>query len=175
MDVDMGYFEAVTSGSFKTTEDGRRLFFPWGTLGRGYVLPSENDYRRHRTQVKAYMVATFAFILVPSLFRAWALGVSLVIALIGFYGFWMWFLLRRLDVADERLSFQESMISQAGAHREGVLWLLTVSSLVLALGGLLVLAKPDERLLGFAAIAFFGLCAAVFIRMLILRYRSDHA
>ncbi|MBR0835142.1 hypothetical protein JQ612_18305 [Bradyrhizobium manausense] len=176
MDVDMGYFEGVTSSSFKTTDDGRRLFFPWGTLGRGYVLASEDDYRRLRTQVKAYMVAAFALTLVPNLLRAYVLAATLVIALIGFYGVWMWFLLRRLDVADERLSFKESMTSQARAHGAGVLWLLIVSSLVLALGGLLVLlAKPDERLLGVAAIAFFGLCAVVFIRMLILRYQMADA
>ncbi len=37
----MGYFEALTSSSFKTTKGGQKLFFPWGTLGRGYVIPSE--------------------------------------------------------------------------------------------------------------------------------------
>jgi hypothetical protein len=31
----MGYLDALTSGSFKTTEDGERLFFPWGPLGDG--------------------------------------------------------------------------------------------------------------------------------------------
>ncbi len=35
----MGYFDGLTSGSFKTAEDGRRLFFPWGVLGSGYALP----------------------------------------------------------------------------------------------------------------------------------------
>jgi len=50
----VGYFDAVTSSSFKTTEDGRRLFFPWGTLGRGYVIGSDKEFGRLRSCVKAY-------------------------------------------------------------------------------------------------------------------------
>ncbi len=35
-----GYFNALTAGYFKTGADGRKLFFPWGTMGRGYAIPS---------------------------------------------------------------------------------------------------------------------------------------
>ena len=42
----MGYFDALTSSYFKTTPDGRKLFFPWGVLGRGYTIDSEQDYER---------------------------------------------------------------------------------------------------------------------------------
>ena len=45
----MGYFDALTSGTFKTTPDGKRLFFPWGTLGRGYIVGTETDYERLRS------------------------------------------------------------------------------------------------------------------------------
>ena len=44
----MGYFDALTSGYFKTAPDGRKLFFPWGVLGRGYAIDSEQDYERLR-------------------------------------------------------------------------------------------------------------------------------
>ena len=30
--------DALTSGYFKTAPDGRKLFFPWGVLGRGYTI-----------------------------------------------------------------------------------------------------------------------------------------
>ncbi|WFU77289.1 hypothetical protein QA645_22280 [Bradyrhizobium sp. CIAT3101] len=175
MEDRMGYFEGVTSSSFKITEDGRRLFFPWGTLGRGYVLRSEEDYRRLLAQVKAFMVVSFALILVPNLLRAYVLAATLTIVPIGFYGVWMWLLLRRLEVADERLSFQESMTSQARAHGAAVLWLMAVGSLLLALGGLFLLITKHEKLLGSAATAFFGLCAVAFVFMLILRSRTADA
>ena len=34
----MGYFDGLTEGQFKIAEDGRRLFFPRGFWGRGYVV-----------------------------------------------------------------------------------------------------------------------------------------
>jgi hypothetical protein len=37
---DMGYFDVLTVGCFKTAQDERKLFFPWGILGRGYIIPS---------------------------------------------------------------------------------------------------------------------------------------
>jgi hypothetical protein len=37
----MGFFNALTSSGFKTGQDGRKLFFPWGVLGRGYIIDSE--------------------------------------------------------------------------------------------------------------------------------------
>ena len=37
----MGDFDAVISTYFKSTPEGRRLFFPRGHLGRGYAIASE--------------------------------------------------------------------------------------------------------------------------------------
>ena len=40
-----GYFNALTSGYFKTGADGRKLFFPWGIFGSGYAIPSDAALR----------------------------------------------------------------------------------------------------------------------------------
>jgi len=59
----MGYFDGLTSGYFKTARDGRRLFFPWGVWGRGYVVGSELDYERLRGQIKIFVIAGMALML----------------------------------------------------------------------------------------------------------------
>lgn len=41
----LGFFEAMTEGSFKTDAQGP-LFFPWGALVRGYVVPSNTERAR---------------------------------------------------------------------------------------------------------------------------------
>ena len=173
MGGDMGYFEGLNSSSFKTTEDGRRLFFPWGVLGRGYMVGSEENYRRLRKQMKAYIVVSALLIIVAStFFRGYNLGLSMVLAgvFLAFYLAWMCILLPRLNAADEGLSLKESMTSQARAHGPIVLWLLTIVSLVLVAGGLVMfVAQPGSRLIALAPILFFGFCAAMFIRMLLLR------
>ena len=40
----MGYLDAVTSSYLRTGKDGRRLFYPWGAMGRGYVVPTEDEF-----------------------------------------------------------------------------------------------------------------------------------
>ena len=42
----MGYFDALMSSWFKTLPDGRKLFYPRGAWGRGYIIASEPDYKR---------------------------------------------------------------------------------------------------------------------------------
>ena len=172
----MGYFEGLTSGSFKTSHDGRKLFFPWGALGRGYVLASEDDERSLRSRVKAWMVVNMllTMLILLAFPQRYAILAAWVLISTGFYLAWLRFLLRRLDRADERLSFGESMTSQANAYGPAVLWFGTIASLVFVLGGILLfLSQSDQSLVGLAGVAFFGLCAAMFIRMLVLRHRTE--
>ena len=169
----MGYFEGLTSSSFKITQDGRRLFFPWGVLGSGYALASEQDYQRLRRRLKAYMIVTLVLIIGSGSFQGYIVSVVVVVLLLTFYLVWMWHLLRRLKVADERLSLQESMTSGAQAHGVVVLWLLEIASLVFVCGGIFMfIVDPNQWLVALAGIFFFGLGAVVFARMLVLRRRS---
>ncbi len=44
----MGYFDAIAVSAFDVDPQNRRVFFPWGFLARGYVVPTETDYERLR-------------------------------------------------------------------------------------------------------------------------------
>src|SRR6266496_3352884 len=125
----MGYFDALTSSAFKTADNGRKLFFPWGTLGRGYVLGSDADYVRLRGQIKVYMIAALGLIVVSGALQSYVVSAVVLPVLIGFYAVWMAYLLPRLGASDERLSLEESMMSQALGHNATMLWLLEISSL----------------------------------------------
>jgi hypothetical protein len=54
----MGYFDFLTSSYFKAGRDGRKQFFPWGILGDGYTIASEQDYLRLQQQIKIYMIVS---------------------------------------------------------------------------------------------------------------------
>ena len=87
----MGYFDAMTKGCFKTAQDGRNLFFPWGVLGRGYTVASEQDYLRLQRQFKIYMIVSLVLVIgAGSLERYFASAVILSL-LLGFYLVWMWY------------------------------------------------------------------------------------
>jgi hypothetical protein len=171
----MGYFDGLTSSTFKTTKDGRRLFFPWGVLGSGYSISSEQDYRRLQQQVKAYMIVSLVLIIASSSFEGYLVSVVIAALLVTFYLAWMWYVLRRLQYSGESLSLQESMTSQARAYGVVVLWLLEIGSLAFVAGGIFMLVvDPRQWLVALASIVFFGLCAAKAARMLVLRRRTAH-
>jgi len=44
----MGYVNDAMKEHFKSTKEGRKLFFPWGPRVHGYIVPSEELYERLR-------------------------------------------------------------------------------------------------------------------------------
>lgn len=170
----MGYFDALTSGSFKTGEDGRRLFFPWGILGGGYAIGSEESYQRLRRQVKAWMIVSFILIVGGASLQGGLMSIVMLIPLLAFYAIWMVFLLPGLEPTDERLSLQESTASQARAHSKVALWLLEIGSIAFVVSGIAILIfDPRSWLVAVGSILFFGLCAAKATHMLMLRRRAE--
>ena len=167
----MGYFDALTSGAFKTTQDGRRLFFPWGVLGRGYVLASEQDYDRLHRQIKIYIIVALALVIGTMTLQVYA-AAAVTALLIAGYAAWARHTVRGLNPSDETLSLDESMTSQAITHHAAFLWAAVVVSLLFVVAGIVMLVlDPEEWLTTGAAIIFFGLCALSISRMLVLRYR----
>jgi len=59
----MGYFNDLADGCFKTSRDGKTLFYPWGWLGRGYVVPSAKISERLRRQMRVWMKVVFPLML----------------------------------------------------------------------------------------------------------------
>jgi Ca2+/Na+ antiporter len=170
----MGYFDGLTSGGFKTTEDGRRLFFPWGVLGGGYAIASEQDYQRLRTQVKAYTVVTLVLVIASGMYDPYRAPLAAAAVLVCFYCAWMWRLLPRMERSDEQLSLQDSMTAQARAHGPVVLWVLEIASIIFVVTGIAMLVfDPGSRLTALFCTAFFGLCAAKIARLIVLRNRPS--
>ncbi len=81
----MGYFDALTSSAFKTTPDGRKLFFPWGPLGRGYEIEPTQNYETLRRRIKIWTIFGLVLILVTNNFRGFLTGLIATAALIAFY------------------------------------------------------------------------------------------
>jgi hypothetical protein len=168
-----GYFNALTSGYFKTAQDGSKLFFPWGATGRGYAIPTQEDYERLHRRIKIYQIVSLVAI-VGAVVAKLYLGALIIATLsVAFYGAWTPFLLRGLQPSDERLSMQESMASQARAHSAVGLWLLEIVALMfIATGVVMLVVDPGERLIALTSIVFFCACAAALAHMLVLHRRD---
>src|SRR5262245_19037708 len=174
----MGYFDALTSSSFKTTPEGHRLFFPWGVLGRGYIIGSEPEYKRLRRQVKIYLIIGMVgmvgmgigFIALREPLAGLAAAAAWGACCIAFYFAWVPYLLRRLQPSDERLSLRESMVTQAREHSLIFLWAAEIGSIGFVAASAFIFAfNPGNWLMAIVGILFFGFCAASFALMLVQR------
>ncbi len=169
----MGYFDGLTSGNFKTAKDGRKLFFPWGYLGRGYVLASERDGERMRRQLKIYYIVMLAAIVGTSGVHAYIISAAVAVLAIIFYLIWSRYQVAGLTPSSEGLSFREASSSQARAFGPRILWLLEICALVFVAGGVFLYANdPASRPIALLTIVFFGCCAALISYQLVIRRRT---
>lgn len=174
----MGYFDGLTAASFKKDADGRDLFFIWGRLGKGRIIPSQADGAWVRRYLKFYYIGMLIAI-VPMLMISgepmqgrWllTLGVFLLLALAALIPLWR--RTRTWPVAGERLTYGEAVSASAKAHGAVTLSVLVVLSVLMAAGSLFVALYTDGTMVGTLGILFFGGCLGVFIWMLAARRRG---
>jgi Ca2+/Na+ antiporter len=172
--AEKGYFNALVSGYFKTAADGGKLFFPWGVYGRGYIIPSEQDYEQLHRQLKISMIAVLALIFCFVTVRLYVF--SFVVATLAtiFYVAWASYLTRGLRPSDERMSLRENMVTQARTHNATTLWLMEVASLAfMAFGLVMLFASPDKWLVALFVTILFGFSAAAIAHLIVLRWRTS--
>src|SRR5438552_8459156 len=87
----MGYFDALAGGSFKQI-DGRWVFYPWGVVGRGYVIPTEQRYVEIRSWVKRSLQLWLPLVVVMGILVGWLYS----FALLPVFSLWYWSRVRRL-------------------------------------------------------------------------------
>jgi|KBSMisStaDraftv2_1062788.scaffolds.fasta_scaffold11459_6 hypothetical protein len=124
----MGYFEGLSSSSFKKDADGRTVFYPIGILGRGRLLPDLATEERIRAFLIRYYMVSLSLIIVVVASVHWGWGAALIPVL------WLWFhlgtklLVAGLPSSTSRLTLKESYANSANAHGKGMLWSLLVCS-----------------------------------------------
>ena len=169
----MGYLDAVTSSYLRTGKDGRRLFYPWGAMGRGYVVPTEDEFERLHRIAKIFTAAFLVLVIVPAALQMPAATVVIAAVVALFYSLWARGLVRRLEPSAEKLSVRAALSTQAFTHSIVTLWLLEFLSLGFVAAGILLLVRDSANWpIALAPIVFFGLCAGLFAFTLVLRRKS---
>jgi hypothetical protein len=168
MEERMGYFDGLVDGLFKTDKKGAHLFYPNGILGKGCILPDESAKNRVRKFFKRWFAVGLFLIIGVQVLFGWKLNVFFVgPILISSY-----FILTRkhlsgLNIAQEKLSYSESIKNSARSHNLVTLILLFLFSICFVGGGLFVMInKSQEWFLGLTCIITFGLAGVEFGRMI---------
>jgi hypothetical protein len=91
---------AMTSAdtSFSKMPDGRTVFYPYGRLfAKGYVIPTERDYKLLRARITLWMVLSAALTYGVFRWRGYLLGFAALTVCVVFYWAWMRLALRGLQ------------------------------------------------------------------------------
>lgn len=152
--------------------DGRRLFFPFGSWGRSYVVSTRQKYDRLQRLIRVYTIVAMALGLGASqVSELWLLQVAAF--LMAFYFLWVPSLVGELGRSDETITYAEVMAPHARMHNSVTLWTVLSISLLLAGFGIGMLAM-NEHLWVFAvpSIAFFGAGSAGAALIIMVRKRA---
>jgi hypothetical protein len=166
----MQILDAYLGAPFKTAADGGRLFFPWGAFGRGYVIPTEEDFERLRRRMKYALIVPLPIFFVAFIWKG-VVGVG-AIALLFFVVWTCWLHLecRRFQVTHEQLTFSENLVKQARIYNVRTLWLMEISALTFAgVAFAKLLRDTSDWLQDVTLLALFSCCAFVCARMLIAK------
>ena len=174
----MGFLDGLTAGYFKTDTKGRELFFARGRFGRGRVVPTVEDGAALRRYLKTYQVCVIvgAALLIPvsdKLFGAKPAAAIILIAIAAIAGLIpMWLKVRAWQLADEGITYRESVTAAADAHSTGSLSVLILLSAVLLGASLFVCFGTEARIVGAVGSLFFAACLALLVVMLWIRRRG---
>jgi hypothetical protein len=153
----MDYFDGLTDAKFKNDAQGRLLFYPWGILGKGYVLPDESKKQQIRRFVRLSYIVFWPAIIGTIIFIGWVFSFVVLFLLFLWYFFEISRFLKGLPVASERLGLSESYTNSAKSHNMATLWIMLIFSVLFVLSGFAILVhNRDAWFVGLASIIFFG-------------------
>jgi hypothetical protein len=150
------FTDQALAGSFKTTADGRRLFYPWGIFSRGYVIDA-GEQERLANQF-ALFAAGLVVLLIIGL-PLWGLSGDLVVVVFacGGYAAYTRSLASRLTPSDEPYSATDAYRSVAQKlGPKGLRNAMIAGAGLIALGLLAMPAGPDQLVLGLIMVLLGG-------------------
>jgi hypothetical protein len=164
------YSDALFAGLIKTAADGRRIFYPWGVLGSGYVVTSCDDEERLKTSVAIHLVAVVILMAIGQLWMGFAGALVAGALAIAAYVVWLKRTTAALQPSSERLSLSEAYRAQAIAQGAARLWSwLATGIFLVGLGIAALLFAPVDAVAVVLLIGFGVLFTAFSAYMLMLR------
>lgn len=133
----MKYFKS--SFKFKKDESGKTVFYPWGTLGKGYIFPDEKTEERLRGFERIYAMVSLPLSIAVIAIAGLIYSIPLLLILTVWYQFKVKALIGGFPISDRKLTIKESTADTAKSYSKITLWLFFVCCLLFATFGLLAL------------------------------------
>jgi hypothetical protein len=141
----MGYFEGIVSAVFKKDAGGNVIYFPYGVLGKGRVLPDEAAEQEVRDFVmwyyKSSLIGSFVFVVVSG-YGGYQTFMSLL-TVASVFAAWLYFrinsLVSKYPYSNEKLSVKNAYWNSAKAHNTSTLWFMFIICLLFVMPALVAL------------------------------------
>lgn len=148
------YFKRLSDRLFKVDETGRTLFYPWGSLGKGYIVNDKKTEARIRNFIAYYYA--FSFISIAAFFITGFIKYSFIFLLPVFI---IWqigtkLFTKSLEATEIRLTFSESMKKVARGRSRVTLLLTAVLSSILVILSVATFLTYRSVWLGLAVVFF---------------------
>ena len=179
----VGWLDRMTGAPFKKDTNGRDIFFPWGKLGAGRVIPSKADGTWIRWYLGIYFVCAVItavpVIVIGRIFRtsidlatgAPFVGAFVIVLIVPWLVLWL--RVRSWPVAGEREMSGQQVLSRAANEIGPVfLWIGTLGSGLMFALFLYILLVSDETWSALLGLTFFGACFGFLARLLRVRQRG---
>jgi len=165
----MGYFDNLFDGIFKTDSKGKSFFYPWGVLGKGYILPDAKTKQKIRNVIINYCIISLVLMLGVGVFWDWLFALALVPMFFIWYYFTYSKFTNDLRTTDSRINLRESIKNYARSHHSITLWAMFFVSLAFLLFFSALLTSKKTGPIEFVGAIFFGLCSVAFGYMIKVR------
>jgi len=169
----MGYFDGLVDASFKKDSQGKDLFFPYGILSSGYVLESEE----HKNKIRKFFKTTYVILLPTIVIVQIVVGFWLNLILLPIFYVWFYITIKKmtkdLQRSSEKLKTSEAYQNSARSHNLVTLVLLEIASLLFVAGGIFILNRGANVMIGSASIGFFGFCAVAIGYMIFSKIKKN--
>ncbi len=144
--------------NFKKDESGNYIFYPWGVLGNGRVLPDKEMENRVRDFVRGSLIISLIslpVILIICVTIGWVYDFVFLLGIIAWYHLKIRTLLAACLISHDKLTLKKSYTDFANLINKKILWLLLILSIISLPSGVLMFIQGTtsyDKLMG--AIAF---------------------
>lgn len=168
----MGYFDGLVSGAFKKDAEGNTVFYPWGIMGKGYILRTVAEEEKLRGALKLnYMIILPAIIIIQITVGAW-LNFVLIPVYVILFTLWVHHATKGMERSFEKITAAESYKNSARAHNLPTLIILEIFAIGFVAIGVWMIAEGERILIALLCILLFGASALAIGYMILQKVRG---
>lgn len=150
----MGYFDGLVNVSFKKADDGKTIFYPYGSFSAGYIVSEDKESAAKTFLKKYYIISLIVIIIAIVFFKLFALALS--IFFIPIYYFKVKKIIVGAEPTQQKNTYKERIKNMAKAFGPVISLVMLIIDLIMLGASVVCVFIPQARAIGIVGALFFG-------------------